>query len=231
VTKAAVAAVVPVYNEESMVGPVVRALRDVFGLVVCVDDGSHDASADQARSNGAVVLRHAVNLGQGAALQTGFDYVRTRTSVRHVVTFDADGQHRVADALSMVRRARETGVDVLLGTRRGAHGGGAGAGAARRLVLRAGVAFSRWNSGLELSDTHNGLRVLNRRALDAIRLHHSGMAHASELESLILRHRLTWAEHEVTIDYTDYSRSKGQSNLNAFNIVYDLLVARLGVSS
>jgi hypothetical protein len=57
------------------------------------------------------------------------------------------------------------------------------------------------------------------------------MAHASEIEALIARHGLSWTEHPVTITYTDYSRAKGQSSLNAFNILYDLVAARLHASS
>lgn len=222
-----VAVVVPMYNEDAVVEQVVRDLRRTFPLVVCVDDGSLDDSAARARAAGARVLVHRVNLGQGAALQTGFDFVLRHTEVEYAVTFDADGQHRVSDAVAMVDRARQEHVDVVLGTRRA----GTNASLDRRLLLSAALRFSRWNTGLELTDTHNGLRVLSRHALSRIRLHHNGMAYASELESLIGRHRLRWTEHEVLIDYTEYSRAKGQSNLNAFNIVYELAVARLGARS
>jgi polyprenyl-phospho-N-acetylgalactosaminyl synthase len=217
------AVVVPMYNEVAVVGDVVRDLRREFPLVVCVDDSSSDGSAECARAAGATVLVHRVNLGQGGALQTGLDFVRERTPFEHVVTFDADGQHRVCDAVAMVDHARATGVDVVLGAREGTPG----ASRSRRLLLSLALRYSRWNSGLQLSDTHNGLRVLNRRAMETVRLTQTGMAHASELETIIATRGLTWAEHPVVIAYTDYSRAKGQSNLNAFNIAYDLTVARL----
>src|SRR4051794_25655091 len=95
------AVIVPMYNEAEVVGDVVAELRTEFPFVVCVDDGSSDESAARARAAGATVLVHRVNLGQGAALQTGFDFVRDRTDVAHVVTFDADGQHRLCDAVAM----------------------------------------------------------------------------------------------------------------------------------
>lgn len=217
------AVVVPMYNEVEVVGDVVAELRTEFPLVVCVDDGSTDGSADRARAAGATVLVHRVNLGQGGALQTGLDFVRQRTGAEHAVTFDADGQHRVCDAVAMVEHAQETGVDVVLGAREATPG----ASLSRRLLLSLALRYSRLNSGLDLSDTHNGLRVLSRPALEAIRLRQTGMAHASELETIIATRGLSWTEFPVVINYSDYSRGKGQSNLNAFNIAYDLTVARL----
>jgi glycosyltransferase involved in cell wall biosynthesis len=218
--------IVPVFNEAEVLGEVLAGLCLSFDEVICVDDGSTDASADIARACGATVLRHAVNLGQGAALQTGFDFVLHRTEFAHVVTFDADGQHFVDDALAMLARARESGVDLVLGSR--SRGSTHGQPTIRRIVRHAGLRFSRWNTGLDLTDTHNGLRVLNRRALGSLRLRQRGMAHASELESLIAVLGLSWVEHPVSVAYSAYSQGKGQSNLNAFNIVYDLCAARLG---
>jgi len=222
-----VAVVVPVYNEVAVVGDVIAELRTIFPLVVCVDDGSVDGSGLVAERAGATVLRHAVNLGQGAALQTGFEYVLAHTEATYAITFDADGQYLVSDAAAMVEHARLDGLDVVLGSRN--LGEAPGQPLSRRALMRAALAFSRRTSGLALTDTHNGLRVLDRRALAAMNLRHRGMAHASEIENRVHSAGLSWAEHPVTMTYTDYTRGKGQSNLNAFNIVYELVAERLGV--
>lgn len=222
-----VAVVVPVYNEVAVVGDVIAELRTVFPLIVCVDDGSVDGSGLVAERAGATVLRHAVNLGQGAALQTGFEYVLAHTEATYAITFDADGQYLVSDAAAMVDHARSDGLDVVLGSRN--LGEAPGQPLSRRALMRAALAFSRRTSGLALTDTHNGLRVLDRRALAAMNLRHRGMAHASEIENRVHSAGLSWAEHPVTMTYTDYTRGKGQSNLNAFNIVYELVAERLGV--
>lgn len=219
------AIVMPMFNEASVVGDVVSGLRHFFDLVVCVDDGSADASSDVAHAAGATVLRHPVNLGQGAALRTGFEFLLTREDISHAVTFDADGQHTVQDALAMLTTARSQGVDVVLGTRGAARPGGQSV--LRWLVLRSAISFSRLTSGLTLTDTHNGLRVLSKRAFSSMLLKQRGMAHASEIEQIIAREGLTWVEHPVTIEYTAYSRAKGQSSLNALNIAFDLLAARM----
>ncbi len=220
-----VAVVVPALNERLVVGRVVSELRQHFSVVICVDDGSTDGTDAEARAAGATVVRHPVNLGQGAAIQTGFAYALTLPDVAWVITFDSDGQHRVADAVSMLELALARGVDVVLGSR--FLSGSAKLPASRRLVLRAAIRFTRLTTGLPLTDTHNGLRVLNRRAVEAMDLTLTDMAHASQLLGLIARHELTYVEAPVTIDYTEYSRSRGQTNLNALNIAFDLAVERM----
>ena len=225
VAHADVTVVVPALDEESRVATVVSALRTEFGRIVVVDDGSSDRTTELARAAGAAVVRHPSNLGQGAALQTGFAYALTDPGMRHVITFDSDGQHRVEDALSLLAVARETGVDVVLGSRFLTPG--AEVPGARRAVLRAGIAFTRATTRLQVTDTHNGLRVLNRHAVRQIDLTLSDMAHASQLLGLIARRGLSWTEAPVVIDYADATRRRGQPNVNALNIVFDLALERL----
>lgn len=217
--------VVPAYREAAVIADVVAVLRPHFGEVVVVDDGSRDSTGDVAAAAGATVLRHPVNLGQGAALQTGFEYAVSRPWVTHVLTFDADGQHDVEDALAAVELAVSSGVDLVLGSR--FLDPGARVPSLRRAVLRAGVVFSRWTTGLDLTDTHNGLRVLSRRAASSLRLRHHGMAHASEILEIAGREGWTYREISARVVYSDYSLAKGQSSLNAVNVLLDLAVDRL----
>ena len=215
---------VPAYNEAATIARVVAELRTVFRHVLCVDDGSSDDTGALARAAGAVVVRHPVNLGQGAALQTGFDYVLRFTPARHCVTFDADGQHQVGDALRMVQRADATGVDVVLASR--FLGSTTDMPRLRRLTLRAALRFSQWYDGLEVTDTHNGLRVLSRSAARRITITLNGMAHASEILAIIAREKISYVEAPISVAYTEYSTAKGQSSLNAVNILFDLFLAR-----
>jgi glycosyltransferase involved in cell wall biosynthesis len=220
-----VCVVIPAYNEAAVIGQVVDEVRTAFEHVVCIDDGSTDGSAAAARAAGAVVLRHPINLGQGAALQTGFEYGLRDPDVSHVVTFDADGQHQVSDAVRMVNRAISMNVDVVLGSRflREAPD----VPRARRALLTAAAAFTRQTSGLRVTDAHNGLRVLSRQALQGMDLRLHGMAHASELLHTIARRRLSYVEEPVSIRYTEYSLAKGQSGINALNIAFDLIMDRV----
>jgi len=212
--------VVPLYNEATVVGDVVRDLLASFPVVVAVDDGSTDGSAAVARAAGAVVVEHPINLGQGAALQTGIE-TALRLGAEYVVTFDSDGQHQRADAEAMVARLRAGEADVVFGSR--FLDTRTRPGLVKRAVLRAAIVYSNATTGVHLTDTHNGLRALNRRAASALRIRQNRMAHASEIIEQVGRARLRWVEHPVHILYTDYSRSKGQSVFNAVNILTEMI--------
>lgn len=214
--------IVPLYNEGTVIGDVIREARRTFPNVICVDDGSKDSSVNAAHQAGAIVLRHPVNLGQGAALQTGIDYFLTRTDGRFLVTFDADGQHRVEDAVAMRERAITDSLSIVFGSR--FLEGRAETGTLKRIVLKTAALFTRMQTGLHLTDAHNGLRLLDRRAADAVHLTQNRMAHASQIVEQLADSKLPWAEMPVHIRYTDYSRSKGQSLLNSVNILVELVM-------
>lgn len=111
--------VIPAFNEAAVIGKVVTDVRSVFDHVVCVDDGSTDGTGDIARRSGAHLVRHPINLGQGAAIQTGIEYARKQPGAQVFATFDGDGQHRVKDVAAMVDRLGAGDVDVVIGTRFG----------------------------------------------------------------------------------------------------------------
>lgn len=220
---------VPMYNEAEVVGSVITELLTCFSNVVVIDDGSTDDSAEIARACGVRVIQHSVNLGQGAALATGLEYALTATGASFVVTFDADAQHDVGDALTMIGILRSTGVQVVLGSRFLSPTGDLPPG--RRALLRAAVAWTRRTTGLNVTDAHNGLRAFTRKAAAYMVLRQRGMAHSSELLHLIANSRLDYTECPVTVAYTDYSRAKGQRGINAVNILFDLALAKLHPAS
>ena len=212
--------IVRCYNEASVVGDVIRGLRAVFPKVVGVDDGSRDSSSEEMAGAGAKVVRHAVNLGAGAALQTGLQYALLDHSAGYFLCFDADGQHRVNDAASMVDRMRVEPLDILIGSR--FLGRAENMPSSRKALLKAGRVFERLTSRIDLTDAHNGLRVFSRRFASQVDLSMSDMAYASELLGIIARSGMPYAEHPVTIDYTEYSMHKGQRSINSVNIAMDI---------
>ena len=213
--------VVPLYNEAQVVREVIEDARRTFPHVVVVDDGSRDDSAAQAEAAGAVVVRHPINLGQGAALQTGIRYVLERTDARYLITFDADGQHSVADAAAMVAAARRENLAIVLGSR--FLKGPSPVGRLKRLVLATAAVVASRTTGMHLTDAHNGLRLLRRDAAEQLNLRQNRMAHASEIIRQLGATGLPWREFPVHIAYTEYSRAKGQSLLNSVNILVDLI--------
>lgn len=214
--------VIPLYNEAQVLGGVLAEVMQTFPHVVCVDDASTDGSGEVAERAGARVVRHPLNLGQGAALQTGISYVLQATDAAYLVTFDADGQHRVVDAAEMVRRCREEDLAMVFGSR--FLDDRTRPGLLRRVVLKAAVWLTNQQTGMRLSDAHNGLRVIRRDAATALHLTQDRMAHATEIVLQLGRTRLPWAEHPVHILYTDYSRAKGQSLINSVNILIDTIL-------
>jgi len=209
------------YNEASVVGTVISGLRNEFRHVVCVDDGSTDGSQAVAREAGAVVVQHPMNLGQGAALQTGISYALQDPELGCVITFDADGQHRVMDAKAMEGRILSGEAEIVLGSR--FLDKRTKLSFAKRVVLRTAAVQSRLATGMNLTDAHNGLRAIGPSVARRIDLRQNRMAHASELLHQIAEMKPRWVEQPVEIIYTDYSKSKGQSLLNSVNILADLL--------
>ena len=218
--------VIPVFNEAQVLQSVVESALTVFPNVVCVDDGSRDGSVEAVLRTRAHLVRHPVNLGQGAALQTGLSYARAQPGAEYFVTFDADGQHRLEDAQKMLDMARSPDVDLVLGTRFAEHA--ATVPLAKRLILRTAVLLSPAGRKLRLTDAHNGLRVLTRPVVEDLHITMNGMAHASEIVSYLGRSSWRVREVPVSIRYTEYSRSKGQSLLNGVNILFDLSVRHRG---
>lgn len=214
--------VIPLYNEEQVIGSVIENVLTQFSHVVCVDDGSSDNSAEVAKAAGARVLKHPVNLGQGAALQTGISYAVSQPNIDFVVTFDADGQHRLEDAVAMVDIARLENLDIVFGSR--FLDNRTKPGLVKKIVLKTAVVITNFTSGLKLTDAHNGLRVLSKRAAAQLQLKQDRMAHASEIVAQLGKMQLPWKEYPVEVLYTDYSKAKGQSVFNSVNILVDLMV-------
>ncbi|MEU7480088.1 glycosyltransferase family 2 protein [Lentzea sp. NPDC042327] len=215
--------IVPCYNEGQVIEEVVRHARQTFPNIVCVDDGSKDDSAQGIRAGGAHLVQHPVNLGQGAAIQTGIEYARKQPGAKYFVTFDADGQHRVEDVLTMLERLRSEDVDIVVGTRfRGDVQ--ESVPLIKRIVLKTVVLLSPRTRKLGLTDAHNGLRVFNKKVADEMNITLNGMGHASEIVELIAVRNWRVTEEPVTILYTEYSMSKGQSLINGVNILFDTML-------
>jgi hypothetical protein len=94
-------------------------------------------------------------------------------------------------------------------------------------LLKAATLFTRLATGMQITDTHNGLRAMTRRGALAIRLRQNRMAHASEFLAQVAASGLRYIERPVTIDYSAYSLAKGQKTGDAFAVLLDLFASRL----
>lgn len=220
-----VAVIIPVYNEGKVIKSVIDKVLKEYKYVVCINDGSSDNSREEILKTKAYFVDHPINMGQGAALQTGVEFARS-LPVEYFVTYDADGQHRLEDVREMIRTIKRDKTDFVLGSRF------LGKEAVnmpkmKRIILKTAIRFSNITSGVKLTDTHNGLRVFNRKVANSIQITLPDMAHASEILEIIYRNKYTYTEVPVVIEYTDYSRGKGQSIINAVNIAFDTLLRKV----
>lgn len=214
--------IVPAYNEESTIGRVLRGLFEQgWKEIVVINDGSTDATGETAKRERATVLRHAINRGQGAALETGNEYAR-RLGADVVVHFDADDQFDPADIAPAVEKLKRANLDAVLGSRfldtRST------VPALKRYII---LPLARWINfvftGVKLTDAHNGFRVLSRRALERIRITQDGMAHNSEIIAELKEQGLRFAEHPVAVRYFEF----GQGPLGGLKIIWDLIISRI----
>ena len=167
IDKLRLSVVVPCYNEEKGVGGVVRGLQAAIagaGLkadtdfeVIVVDDGSSDASADEAERAGARVLRHPCNRGYGRSLLTGFNAAR----FPWVLMIDGDGSYSPADAARLLPYAPR--FDMVIGTRQGTFYWGNPLQAFLRWVYLSMASFA---AGEKIPDANSGLRLIRKEAFD-----------------------------------------------------------------
>ncbi len=216
--------IIPVYNEAKMIGSVIKTVKKHFDHVVCVDDGSKDDSASVILAAGATLVQHPINLGAGAATQTGIDFALRDKKAAYFVTIDADGQHDVKDAIRMRDHIEKHHLDIVLGSR--FLGTIENISWVKHTFLKLAAAYSKMTSGVALTDPHIGLRVFNRHFAENLQLTMPDFAHASELVHRIGEKKFRYEEVPITVTYSDYSKAKGQPMLNAVNITFDLLINR-----
>jgi Glycosyltransferases involved in cell wall biogenesis len=218
--------IIPYYNERTVIAEVLRTLEPGGYQVVLVDDGSKNAPGPELKGLKPVYLvRHKVNLGQGAALQTGIDLALLKGAT-HLVTFDADGQHSAADLPSLLAPLFNNEADITLASRfirKGSHNASRG----KQVVLNAARWVNYLFTGLYLTDAHNGLRAMTRPVAQQLRFRENRMAHATEILLEIRKHKIRYKEVPASVFYTEYSKKKGQSVFNSIRIFFDLVLHKL----
>jgi polyprenyl-phospho-N-acetylgalactosaminyl synthase len=216
--------IIPAFNESSELAGVLDSLLSLNYRIILVDDGSTDDTAKIAAAFPVLLIRHELNLGQGAALETGMEAAK-RLQADFVIHFDADGQHGASDIEQLLTPLRNGNADIVFGSRF-LEKKASGLSLSRKIVLKMARWINYMITGILLTDAHNGLRALNKKALQVIHFRQLGMAHASEILYQVRRQSLRYLEVPVHIRYTDYSKQKGQGILNSVNILFHLLFKR-----
>lgn len=217
---------IPSFNEGRVICSTIAPLCKIGYTIVVIDDCSTDDTEKVLKGLPVVYLKHQVNLGQGAAIQTGIDYALISKAV-YVVTFDADGQHNFEEIPFLLQPILQGKVDITMGSRFKRKQDIAEIPNFRKIILRIAILVNGILTGMWLTDAHNGFRVMNRYALSKIKLKENKMAHATEILSQVKYNNLRFSEVPVKIIYTDYSKIKGQSSMNSINILIDLLLKKI----
>ncbi len=211
--------VVPAYNEEKNIAATVRGLlASGYPNIAVIDDGSLDETVKAAQQAGAEVLSHELNRGQGAALQTGHDYVLAR-GAEIVVDFDADGQLNPQDIAPAIKKIQNENLDVVMGSRFLADNPQIPF-SKKYFILPLAKLINCFFTGVRLTDAHNGFRVFMREGLEKIEITQDKMAHNTEIVAQIKKYHLRFAEVPVKVSYTKY----GQGWRGGLEIIKDLVV-------
>ncbi|TWI82994.1 glycosyltransferase involved in cell wall biosynthesis [Lacibacter cauensis] len=217
---------VPSYNENEVLRDVVSMLVEKKYSVVVIDDGSTIRQSLYLKNLPVHYIRHKLNLGQGAALQTGTNFALSKGAT-YIVHFDADGQHSAKDVATLLHPLEDDTIDIVFGSRFLVPTLSGYIPIQKKILLFFGRYINYIFSGLLLSDAHNGLRAMTSKASTKIILTENRMAHASEILFLVKKNRLRFTEVSVSISYTDYSKSKGQPVWNSIRIFFDLILHKL----
>jgi glycosyltransferase involved in cell wall biosynthesis len=221
------AIVIPAYNEEKAIGQVLLSLpkkipgvKEIVSIVI--DDGSFDFTYEKSLEQASYSLKHVVNLGQGAAFQTGFHYAKKINS-DIVVTIDGDGQHNPKNIENLVKMILETKADIVSGSRMMNTKGMPSLRIIGNFFMNV-VTFLFY--GIWVSDSQTGMRAFSKKAIRKMNLYSLGHEVCSEIVGEAKRQKLKFIEMPIDTIYTEYSKSKGQSMLNAMNIFTKLLAIK-----
>ena len=211
-------AVIPAHNEEKYIYSIVKKTKKYVDKVVVVDDGSRDKTREMAGKGKAIVLRHLINLGKGAALKTGCDYA-VENNAGFIIAIDADAQHNPEDIPRFLESLK--GNDIVLGYRK--------LNRKMPLILKFGNWFIsktiRFLYGAKIRDSQCGYRAFTAKAYKKLRWNASDYSMESEMIAKMGKYRLSYAEIPIATIYSD--RYKGTTVLDGIKIVFNLLTWKL----
>jgi|TARA_B110000483_G_C18025239_1_gene476563 glycosyltransferase involved in cell wall biosynthesis len=211
---------IPVYNEEKKIESVITELSSLFKNIVAINDGSTDSTQDILESLNVITLKHSINLGQGAAISTGFKYIQQLKNADAIVTFDADGQHSVEDAKTFAEEILLCKEEIIFGTR--FKQSRSNIPLIKKIVLSIVVIFTNKLSKINLSDAHNGLKALKKTCLKKIDINIDGFGFESQIIHQVSKKGIRYKEMPTNTIYTSYSQNKGQKLSNGLIILEDL---------
>ncbi len=187
----AASVLIPAYNAEIFFRELTDRLHSSMGdiRIIVVDDGSIDNTAEIARSAGATVLRHDKNRGKGAALQTGFDFIKNKADIKFILTMDADLQHRPEDIQKFFDAQQQTEADIIVGWRERI---GTKMPVHRIISNSLTSSLLSLKTGIKIKDSQCGFRLIRKNVIENIRLESNGYEAETELliKAALLKYKI-----------------------------------------
>ncbi len=213
--------IIPAYNESKNISGVISQLKEVTPNIAVVDDCSTDDTFEIVKGLNVKLLKHFINRGQGAALQTGTEFALSR-GAEIIVHFDADGQMQVKDIAKVIEPIISGEAEIVFGSRNISKANHT-PWTKKYFIHYPAIIFNWLFTGVKLTDAHCGFRALSAKAAGKIEITQDGMAHATEILDLVRRHDLKYQEVPVEILYPDYGQRFG----SGLKIILDLMMARI----
>lgn len=188
----------PAYNEEKNIATIIIKLKQITDTIIICDDGSTDLTSKIASELGAVTVVHQKNMGYGAAIGSLFNKAR-EISVDILVTFDADGQHRVDDINAVLEPILKNQADIVIGSR--FLNNNDNIPKYRKLGIKTITGLTNITTGSNITDAQSGFRAYSKNVLQNIILSEHGMGVSTEILVKAARNKFRIVEVPVTILY------------------------------
>ena len=185
---------IPAFNEESNIGKIIITLKKITNDIIVCDDGSSDLTKEIAEGLGAKVISHRKNMGYGEAIKSIFNEAKKKES-DILVTFDADGQHRPEDIMSLTKPIIDQQAEVVIGSRFLKNE--TDMPKYREIGVKILTKVTNMSIKENLTDSQSGLRAYKKKVLQNINLTDSGMGISTEI--LIKSHQKEFRIVEVPI--------------------------------
>jgi glycosyltransferase involved in cell wall biosynthesis len=213
--------VVPAKNEGERVAIVVQSiLSEGFSNIIVVDDGSDDNTSEYAKSAGAKVIRHLVNLGAGAATQTGIEYALTKGATT-IVTMDGDSQHFASDIPKLVDHLYNQDLDLVIGSR---FLDPVNQIPLDRIIInKLANIFSGIITGLFVTDSQSGMKAIHANLAAKMHFTFDGYEFCTEILKITHQEKARFGEVPIQVQYAEELQGKGQSWKNIGKMVFRLL--------
>ncbi len=218
-----IAAVMPAFNEEKVIGQVLLKLKSHVDQIIVVDDGSRDRTSQIAKDHGAIVYRHPINRGLGGALGTGIK-AALLNGADVIITVDADGQHDPEEISAMIKPILDGQADVAIGSRFLIK-------QSMPLFRRTGIPFFNLVAfilfGIRSTDSLSGMRAFSKKAAQSLKIRASGMEASLEILKESRALGLKMKEVPIKAIYTEYSTSKGLKFLPGLKFLIKVFASKL----